>query len=224
MADQQGAIAPRRKVNPILKLVLEMGPLALFFIANVKPALFNPMAERFLPPAMFEGANGNVFTATSVFVPATIIALAAGLIFTRHVPIMPLVSGAFVIVFGALTLWLQDDVFIKMKPTIVNTLFGIILLAGLAFGRPLIRYVLDAAFDLQPEGWRKLTLNWGLFFLFLAVLNEIVWRNFSSEFWGAFKLFGTTPITLLFAASQVPILMKYEVKPEAENETVTGEG
>ncbi|CAM5776492.1 putative intracellular septation protein A [Labrys miyagiensis] len=204
----------REKVNPILKLVLEMGPLALFFVANVKPALFNPLVERFMAPALFEGPNGNVFTATAVFIPATIVALVAGLILTRRIPIMPLVSGIFVIVFGALTLWLQNDMFIKMKPTIVNTLFGAILLGGLAMGRPLIRYVLDAAFDLQPEGWRKLTLNWGLFFLFLAVLNEVVWRNFSSEFWGGFKLFGTMPITLIFTITQVPILLKYEVKQQ----------
>jgi intracellular septation protein len=204
----------RQKVNPILKLVLEMGPLALFFVANVKPVWFNPLVERFLSPALFEGPNGSIFTATAVFLPTTIVALAAGLILTRRIPIMPLVSGVFVIIFGALTLWLQNDLFIKVKPTIVNALFGVILLGGLATGRPLIRYVLDAAFDLQAEGWRKLTLNWGLFFLFLAVLNEIVWRNFSSEFWGGFKLFGTMPITLLFAASQVPILLKYETKPQ----------
>jgi intracellular septation protein len=202
----------RQKVNPLLKLVLEMGPLAVFFVANVKPALFSPLIERFMAPGLFEGPSGNIFTATAVFIPVTIVALIAGVVLTRRIPIMPLVSGIFVIIFGALTLWLQNDIFIKMKPTIVNTLFGAILLGGLAMGRPLIRYVLDAAFDLQPEGWRKLTLNWGLFFLFLAVLNEVVWRNFSSEFWGGFKLFGTMPITLLFAASQVPILLKYEMK------------
>jgi len=213
----------RRKVNPALKFLLEMGPLGVFFIANVRPALFNPLVERVLPPAMFEGPNGNVFTATAVFVPVTILALVLGLVIMRHVPIMPLISGIFVLVFGTLTLWLQNDVFIKMKPTIVNALFGIILLGGLYFGRPLIRYVLDAAFDLKPEGWRKLTLNWGLFFIFLAVLNEIVWRNFSSEFWSAFKLFGTMPITLVFAGSQVPILLKYEVKPE-EAASLAGKG
>ncbi len=204
----------REKVNPILKLVLELGPLALFFVANVKPELFNPLVGRFMAPALIEGKNGNIFTATALFIPATIIALVVSYITMRRVPIMPLVSGVFVIVFGALTLWLKDDIYIKLKPTIVNALFGGILLGGLATGRSLIRYVLDAAFDLQPEGWRKLTRSWGLYFLFLAVLNEVVWRNFCSDFWGGFKLFGTMPITLIFAASQVPILLRYEVKPQ----------
>lgn len=211
----ESAAKPRQKVNPLLKLVLEMGPLVLFFLANVRPELFNPLVERVMGPALFEGPSGNIFTATAVFIPATLVALVAGLVLTRHIPVMPLVSGIFVLVFGVLTLWLQDKTFIKLKPTIVNTLFGLILLGGLAFGKPLIRIVLDAAFDLKPEGWRKLTLNWGLFFLFLAVLNEIVWRNFSDNFWTNFKVFGTMPITLIFAATQVPILMKYEVKPDS---------
>lgn len=213
----QATGAPRQKVNPVLKLVLEMGPLGLFFLANVRPELFNPLVERFMGPALFEGPSGNIFTATAVFIPATLIALVAGFVLTRHIPVMPLVSGIFVLVFGVLTLWLQDKTFIKLKPTIVNTLFGLILLGGLAFGKPLIRIVLDTAFDLKPEGWRKLTLNWGLFFLFLAVLNEVVWRNFSDNFWTNFKVFGTMPITLIFAATQVPILMKYEVKPDSQD-------
>ena len=203
----------REKVNPVLKLVLELGPLGLFFVANVKPELFNPLVERFMDPSLFEGKNGNIFTATALFIPATILALVVSYVTMRRIPIMPLVSGVFVIIFGALTLWLKDDIYIKVKPTIVNALFGVILLGGLATGRSLIRYVLDAAFSLQDEGWRKLTLNWGLFFFFLAVLNEIVWRNFP-DYWAGFKFFGTMPITLLFAASQVPILLKYEVKPE----------
>ena len=111
---------------------------------------------------------------------------------------MPLVSGVVVFVFGGLTLWLQDDIFIKMKPTIVNTLFGGVLLGGLLFGKSLLGYVFDSAFSLDAEGWRKLTLRWGLFFLFLAVLNEIVWRSFSTDFWVAFKVWGIMPITLLF--------------------------
>ncbi|MGO4842037.1 septation protein A, partial [Rhizobiaceae sp. 2RAB30] len=111
-------------------------------------------------------------------------------ILTRSLPIMPLVSGIVVFVFGALTLWLQDDVFIKMKPTIVNTLFGGVLLGGLLFGKSLLGYVFDSAFRLDAEGWRKLTLRWGLFFLFLAVVNEIVWRMFSTDAWVAFKVWG----------------------------------
>ena len=209
--------APRQKVNPVLKLVLEMGPLVLFFLANYKPELFKPLVERFMAPALFEGPSGNIFTATAVFIPATVIALIAGLVLTRHIPVMPLVSGIFVLVFGVLTLWLQDKTFIKLKPTIVNTLFGLILLGGLAFGKPLIRIVLDAAFDLKPEGWRKLTLNWGLFFLFLAVLNEVVWRNFSTDFWVAFKVWATMPITILFTISQMPLILRHSVDEQRKH-------
>jgi intracellular septation protein len=114
-----------------------------------------------------------------------------------------------VLVFGTLTLWLKDETFIKMKPTIVNTLFGSILLGGLYFGKSLLGYVFDSAFKLDAQGWRKLTLRWGLFFLFLAVLNEIVWRNFSTDFWVAFKVWGTLPITLAFTMSQMPLIMRH---------------
>jgi intracellular septation protein len=137
-------------------------------------------------------------------------------VLTRHLPVMPLVSGVVVLAFGGLTLWLQDETFIKMKPTIINGLFGIVLLGGLAVGRPLITYVLDAVFDLTDEGWRKLTFRWGLFFLFLAVLNEIVWRNVSTDHWVSFKVFGTMPLTFLFAAAQVPLLMRHEAKKATE--------
>jgi intracellular septation protein len=204
----------RQKVNPALKLLLEMGPLCVFFVANIRPEWFRPLVEAVLPASMFQGDSGGIFIATSVFIPITVLAMAAGLLIMRRIPVMPLASGIFVIVFGILALWLHNEVFIKMKPTIYNGLVGIILLGGLAFGRSLVRYVFESAFDLQPEGWRKLTLNWGLFFLFLAVLNEVVWRNFSNEFWSGFKLLGTMPITLLFTATQVPILLKYEVKPQ----------
>ena len=140
--------------------------------------------------------GGPIFVATGLFMVATAIALAVSWLLTRTLPIMPLVSGVVVFVFGALTLWLQDDIFIKMKPTIVNTLFGVVLLGGLLFGKSLLGYVFDSAFRLDAEGWRKLTLRWGLFFLFLAVVNEVVWRNFSTDTWVAFKVWGIMPITL----------------------------
>jgi intracellular septation protein len=199
---------PRKKLPPLLKLALEMGPLALFFFANARPQLFSGLLRGFDP----SDARVGIFTATAVFMIATLVALSVSYALTRHLPIMPLVSGVVVLVFGGLTLWLQDEVFIKMKPTIINSLFGLILLGGLAFGKSLISYVLDAVFDLTDEGWRKLTLRWGIFFLALAVLNEIVWRNFSTDFWVSFKVFGTMPLTFLFAASQVPLLMRYEAK------------
>ena len=143
---------------------------------------------------------------------ATLIALLVSWIMVRSLPIMPIVSGAVVLVFGSLTLWLQDEVFIKMKPTIVNGLFAAVLLGGLAFGKSLLGYVFDQAFKLDDEGWRKLTLRWGLFFVFLAILNEVVWRMFSTDFWVAFKVWGTMPITILFTLSQMPLIMRHSVE------------
>jgi len=197
---------PKKKdVNPLLKLVLELGPLLVFFFANTRG---EAIIERF--PALGQ-LGGPIFVATALFMVATAIALVASWLLTRTLPIMPLVSGVVVFVFGALTLWLQDDVFIKMKPTIVNTLFGAVLLGGLVFGKSMLGYVFDSAFHLDAEGWRKLTFRWGLFFLFLAIVNEIVWRSFSTDTWVAFKVWGIMPITLLFTFSQMPLIMRHSL-------------
>lgn len=176
-------------VNPFLKLALEMGPLVVFFFVNTRWGLF---------------------WATGIFMVAASIALAASWALTRRLAIMPVVTLVVVLVFGGLTLFLQDELFIKMKPTIVNSLFGAVLLGGLAFGRPLLGYVLDAVLQLDAEGWRKLTLRWGLFFFFLAALNEVVWRSFSTDFWVAFKVFGIMPITIAFALSQFPLIQRHQ--------------
>ena len=202
---------PRRKdINPILKFALELGPLLVFFFANARGEW---LASSF--PALAE-MGGPIFIATGLFMAATAIALAVSWSLTRTLPIMPLVSGVVVFVFGGLTLWLQDATFIKMKPTIVNTLFGAVLLGGLLFGRSLLAYVFDAAFKLDAEGWRKLTLRWGLFFLFLAVVNEIVWRNFSEATWAAFKVWGIMPITLVFTLLQMPLIMRHSLDDRFE--------
>ena len=214
------AVAKKKKVNPFLKFALEMGPLGLFFLANYRPELFSWALKPYLDASYFEGEASQVFTATPVFMLATVASVTLGWFLTRHIPIMPLVSGVVVLVFGALTIWLHDKVFIQIKPTIVNTLFGVILLGGLWFGRPLLRYVLEVAFDLTDAGWRSLTLRWGLFFLFLALLNEVVRAYFSYDFWLNFKVWGTMPITLIFTAFQVPLMLRSEVKdPEAQPET-----
>ncbi|WP_336055334.1 septation protein A [Nitratireductor sp. CH_MIT9313-5] len=201
----------RKEINPLLKLVLELGPLVVFFFANSRGEW---LAERF--PAL--GAlGGPIFIATGLFMAATAIALTASWLLTRTLPMMPLISGIVVFVFGALTLFLQNDTFIKMKPTIVNTLFGVILLGGLYFGKSLLGYVFDSAFKLDAEGWRKLTMRWGLFFLFLAVVNEIVWRSFSTDTWVAFKVWGIMPITVIFTMSQMPLIMRHSLEEQKES-------
>ena len=195
----------KEEINPLLKFALELGPLLVFFFANARGEW---LAERF--PALTE-LGGPIFIATGLFMAATAIALSVSWVLTRTLPMMPLVSGVIVFVFGGLTLWLQDATFIKMKPTIVNSLFAAVLLGGLAFGKSLLGYVFDSAFRLDAEGWRKLTFRWGLFFVFLAVLNEVVWRNFSEDTWVAFKVWGTMPITVAFTLAQMPLIVRHSV-------------
>ena len=198
----------RKELSPLLKLALELGPLGVFF-------LFNARGEQLTKAfPMLQAVGQPIFLATAAFMVAIAISLVASLWLTKRLPIMPLVSGAVVFVFGALTLWLQDDLFIKLKPTIVNCLFGVILLGGLLFGKSLLGYVFDSAFSLTDEGWRKLTFRWGVFFFVLAILNEIVWRNFSTDFWVNFKVFGIMPITFLFTLTQLPLIQKHALGEE----------
>ena len=202
----------KEKDNPLVKLALEMGPLLLFFLANSKPDLFRPVVGVLLGSVVTTHPQANILIATAVFMVAALISLVLTKVLLGRLPVMPLVSGAVVLVFGGLTLYFQDDVFIKMKPTIVNTMFGALLLGGLAFGKPLLPYALDSVFELDAEGWWKLTFRWGLFFLVLAALNEIVWRTQSTDFWVAFKVWGIMPLTMIFAMAQTPLLMKHGPK------------
>src|SRR5659263_17448 len=181
----------KKQLNPILKLVLDIGPLVLFFAANAK---------------------FGIYAATGSFMVTVLIALAVSYVLTRHIAVMPLVTAAIVLVFGGLTLFLHDDLFIKLKPTIIYVLFGGTLLVGLALGKPLLGLLFESVFHLTEEGWRKLTWRWALFFLLLAVVNEIVWRTQTTDFWVSFKLFGVVPLTFAFGALQYPLLVKYEVK------------
>ena len=187
----------RPRQNPALKLALEMGPLVLFFIAN---------------------ARFGIYIATGVLMVGVVAALAASWLLTRHVPVMPLVTAVAVLVFGGLTFIFQDELFIKMKPTIVNSIFGAVLLVALAMGKPLLPVVLDSMMRLTETGWRILTLRWGLFFFLLAGVNELVWRTQTTDFWVSFKVFGTMPLTVVFALAQLPLMMKHELKDEDEPE------
>ena len=194
-----------------------MGPLVLFFLANSKPDLFRPLVSRVIGDTLAHSGQGGIMIATAVFMVAMLVSLVLTKYLTNHLPVMPLVSGVVVFVFGGLTLFFQDDIFIKLKPTFVNTLFGTVLLGGLAFNKPLLPYALDTVFELDEAGWWKLTLRWGLFFFVLAALNEIVWRTQSTDTWVAFKVWGVMPITMVFALAQTPLLMKHGPKDDSTN-------
>lgn len=180
-----------KPIQPLLKLALELGPLAIFFVAN---------------------ARADLFVATGAFMVATVIALVVSYALQRTLPLMPMVTGVVVLVFGGLTLVLQDELFIKLKPTIVNCLFAAVLFGGLLiWKKPLLGLVLGSVIAIDADGWRKLTIRWAWFFLFLAVLNEVVWRNFSSDTWVSFKVFGIMPITMAFALAQLPLIERHRL-------------
>jgi intracellular septation protein len=200
----------QKRLPPLLKLALELGPLVLFFLTNA-------YADRF-----GYADDQRIYAATGLFVIATVAALTVNYALIRKLPIMPMVSAVVVVVFGGLTLALQNDVFIKLKPTIVNTMFGIVLLGGLYFRKPLLAIVLDSMFELTEEGWRKLTFRWALFFFALAILNEIVWRTQTTDFWVSFKVFGIMPLTILFALAQTPLLLRHDMSKKDEETAGTG--
>ena len=182
-------------MNPQLRrLLLDLGPLFLFFLS-------------------FE--FGGIFFATAVFMAAVLAALAVGWHLEKRLSPIPLITAVLVIVFGGLTLYLRNDIFIKMKPTVLYTIFGATLIGGLSFNRLFIKYVFAEAFDLTEKGWRGLTWRWGIFFLILAALNEAIWRNTSTATWVSFKVWGIMSLIFLFALAQTPFLLKHHVNPES---------
>ena len=181
---------PKNTLPGWLRVLVEWGPLIAFFIAN---------------------ARAGIFWGTAVFMAATAAALAVSWTLTRRLALVPLIGAIFVAVFGGLTLWLQNDIFIKVKVTLVNVMFGSILLTGLYFGKQFLKLILGEALKMDDEGWRILTLRWGLFFFALAALNEVIWRSVTTDLWVNFKVFGILPLTLLFALSQAPLMSRHMI-------------
>lgn len=175
--------------SQLRRLALDLGPLLIFF------ATFRLL---------------GIFAATACFMAAVVTALALDWVLERKLSPMPLITAVLVVVFGGLTLWLKNDVFIKMKPTVLYAFFGAVLLGGLGFNRLFIKYVFAQAFELNDTGWKKLTFRWGLFFLVLAVVNEMVWRNTTTATWVSFKVWGILPLIALFALAQTPLVMKHQ--------------
>jgi intracellular septation protein len=175
-----------------MKLLIELGPLLVFFAGN---------------------AVGGIYVATAAFMATTLLSLAVARFRYHKVPVMPLVSAVVVLVFGGLTLYLQDETFIKLKPTIVYSMFAGLLAGGLLLRKPLLELLFGPVFSLTEEGWRKLTFRWMAFFVAMAIVNEVVWRNFSTDAWVSFKAFGFLPLTFLFAIAQVPLLQRYGEAP-----------
>jgi intracellular septation protein len=205
-----------RQHGPLLKLALEMGPLLLFFIANSRPDWFRALVAPILPAALLDGDKAGIFTATVLLMVSVVVTLIVSQRLTGRLPLMPVITAVAVLLFGTLTLLFENDVFIKMKPTVVNLIFGGVLLGGLAFGKLLLPLVLDSVMQLSDEGWRKLTVRWGVFFVALALLNEIVWRSQTTAVWAQFKVFGIMPLTMVFALAQVPLILRYETRQEPE--------
>jgi intracellular septation protein len=181
-----------KSASPLVKLLIDLGPLLAFFVAY---------------------GRAGIYWATGVLMLATLAALLASWRLLGRVTAVPLLTAILVVVFGGLTFYLDDPSFIKLKPTIINLLFAGALVVGLLTDRPLLKVLLGEAFRLTEVGWRKLTVRWALFFFALAILNEVVWRNFSESAWVNFKVFGIVPLTILFALAQIPLLKRYEPGP-----------
>ena len=189
--------ASKAELPPLQRLLTEAGPLLLFFGVNAK---------------------WGIFAATAAYMASAALAMAYTYWRIRRLPLMPIIALVFVLLFGGLTLWLHDETFIKVKVTLVNLLFGAVLLVGLAFNRLFLKLLMGEAMRLTDEGWRKLTLRWGLFFLFLAGLNEVVWRSLSTDAWVNFKVFGLLPLTFAFAIAQAPLMMRHQLPEETGEE------
>ncbi len=181
-------------MNQLTRFAFDAGPLITFFVAY---------------------SMWGFMTATAVFMVAISISVGVTLAVERRVPTMALVTGAVVLVFGGLTLYFDDETFLKLKPTIVNSLFAAVLFGGLMSGRAFVKVVLGPVWAMDEAGWRRLTFRWACFFVAMAVINELVWRNFSTDTWVSFKVFGFLPLTVLFSLTQLPLMQRHRVEEDA---------
>lgn len=192
----------------LARLVIDLGPLLVFFAVNFGGSSFGP---------------AKIFVATGAFMVAMMAALVFSAVRYKHISPLLLFSGVMVVILGGLTIWLHNETFIKVKPTIYYLVVAGLLAFGLATGRNLLKMVLGSAYPgLSEEGWRKLTINWAVFFAVMAGVNELVWRNTSTDFWIGFKIWGAIPATLLFAAANVPMLMRHGLAGDEPKPTEPG--
>jgi len=201
-----GVAKPQMAALP--KFALEMGPLLLYFIAYFRGTWLIDNIS------LFSNFKDPIFPATAIFMVAAVLALTISLVVMRQILIMPLVSGIVIVIFGGLSLWFQNDIFAKLKPTIINSLFALVLFGGLYFKKSLLSFVLGPAFRLDEAGWRKLTLRWAWFFVVLAVLNEVVWRSFGTDSWMTYRTFGPMALSFLFIIVQMPLIMHHSLDKE----------
>jgi intracellular septation protein len=180
-----------KQPTPWLRTVVEYGPIVVFLMAYY---------------------TADLYVATASIMAATVFALLLSYILERHVPIMPLITAGIIGIFGGLTLWLQDEIFIKMKPTIIQAIFGTILISGLMVKRLFLKSLMGAAWNITDKGWRVLTVRFTIFFFLLAALNEVVWRTQSTDVWVNFKVFGLMGLTIIFVLTQLPLLKRYAIE------------
>ncbi|HEX8622409.1 MAG TPA: septation protein A [Allosphingosinicella sp.] len=196
--------AEKKEPSVLGRLMIDLGPLLVFFLVN------------FLAPVP---DVLKIFYATGAFMAAMIVAMMFSYLRYRHISPLLWFSGIMVVILGGVTIWLHNDVFIKMKPTVYYVFIASLLGFGLATGRNLLKMVLGAAYPgLSEQGWKLLTRNWAVFFLVMALVNELVWRNSTTSFWIGFKLWGFLPATFLFAIANVPMLMKHGMQLEKGKE------
>tara|TARA_B100000029_G_scaffold514988_1_gene619954 strand:+ start:313 stop:852 length:540 start_codon:yes stop_codon:yes gene_type:complete len=174
-----------------IKIFIDIGPLAVFFIFY---------------------SRGDLQSAIIPFMIATLISVIVSYAIEKKIPVMPTFGAVIILLFGGLTIYFDNEVFFKMKPTIINIVFALILFGGIVLKKPLLKYLLGAALKLHDEGWKILTHRWILFFVGLAILNEVVWRTQSTDIWVNFKVFAILPITFIFTLTQYPVIRKYQIE------------